>query len=77
LAGDFNVASASEYDTFKTAGYVMANHGYLGDITTQPAKSACADNIICKGFSINNIQIIEDLTVTDHKGIYADLTLLD
>ena len=77
IAGDFNVASASEYDTFKTAGYNMVNHGYLGDIMTQPEKSAYADNIICKGFSINNIQTVEDLTVTDHKGIYADLTLLD
>ena len=76
IAGDFNVADTSEYDTFKNAGYTTANHGYLGDIITQPAKSACADNIICKGFAINNIQTVDDQTVTDHKGIYADLTLL-
>lgn len=77
FSGDFNVAAASEYDAFKNAGYTMANHGYLGDIITQPAKSACADNIICKGFTINNIQIVQDTTVTDHYCMYADLTLIE
>lgn len=77
FSGDFNVADPDEYDTFINAGYVMANHGYLGDIITQPEKSACADNIICKGFTINNIQIVQDTDITDHYCIYADLTLIE
>lgn len=79
ICGDFNVSSADEYNAFKTAGYTMANNGYLGVISTFPAGESPAsalDNIIVKGFAVNNIKIVNDATLTDHCGIMCDLTVL-
>lgn len=79
ICGDFNVSSADEYNAFKTAGYTMANNGYLGVISTYPAGESpvsALDNIIVKGFAMNNIKIVNDATLTDHCAIMCDLTVL-
>ena len=78
LCADWN-AKASEFDAFARAGYSMTNHGYLGDINTYPAgdsPTSTFDNIIVKGFSINNIQIQNQPQLTDHCMIQASLTKL-
>ncbi len=34
------------------------------------------DNIIVKGFSMSNVQVVDDGTITDHCAVVADLTIL-
>ena len=79
ITGDFNVDSISEYDAFAEAGFSMANHGYLGRINTYPAGSPTAglDNILCKGFAINGIHVVDDPELSDHCAIYAELWIKD
>lgn len=78
IGADFNVASESEFDAFVSAGYQMANHGYLGDLPTYPAGNPTIgiDNIVCKGFAISDINILNDDTISDHCAVYADLTMI-
>lgn len=80
IGGDFNVADASEYDAFLNAGYVALNHGYAGDLSTYPsdAPNMALDNILCKGFTISNIQVMEDNNkeLSDHLAIFADFSLM-
>lgn len=35
------------------------------------------DNIIVKGFTMSNITVIDDGTITDHCGLYCDLTMIE
>ena len=76
ICGDFNVADVSEYDIFKSAGYVLANHGSSGDLITYPSKDGGHpfDNIICKGFEISNVQVIET-NLSDHYVIICDMVM--
>lgn len=78
IGGDFNVTDASEFDAFLNAGWVLMNHGYMGDIPTCPASNpgSCFDNIICKGFSMKQISAPGDATLSDHLSVLAELTLL-
>lgn len=80
ICADFNVAETTEFDAFSNAGYKMLNHVYLGDLQTYPSDSPAFafDNIVCKGFTISNISIVEDSNkeFSDHLGIYADFTLI-
>lgn len=81
ICGDFNVNHGNEndYDTFISAGYKMANHGYLGNISTYPAGNdpiAALDNIVYKGFVSSKIEILNDSTLSDHAAFFADLTLI-
>ncbi len=80
IGADFNTESSTEYDSFKNAGYKMANHGYLGDFVTYPAgdnPTKVLDNIICKGFTINGICVVNDAELSDHCCIYADFTMIE
>lgn len=79
MCADWNTSnSPSEYDPFLQAGYSMANHGYMGDLMTYPAgdcPDTCIDNIIVKGFSLSNIQVYNEPTLSDHCMIKADLLM--
>lgn len=93
IGGDFNVDSSTEFDAFKTNGFSMLNHDILGDIYTAPATGAndintgisasrpspdtVLDNIIVKGFTISNVQLVDEGAMSDHCGIIADLTLIE
>lgn len=60
LCGDFNARDDSYYDMFKNAGFEMANSGILGLLQTEPDytithSTGHVDNIMVKGFTINNI----------------------
>lgn len=76
IGADFNVASPTEYDQFAEAGYNMASHGRFGDLKTFPNSKggACLDNIICKGFEILDVMVI-DTRLSDHFAIACDLIL--
>lgn len=78
FCADWN-AKASEYDAFLQAGYKMANHGLMGDLLSYPAGNdpqSPYDNIIAKGFAINNVQLFNRPELTDHMMIKASLTKL-
>lgn len=77
ICGDFNVAKTTEYNAFREAGYVLANHGEFGDMITHPWKNGggtCIDNIMCKGFDIEMIQLY-NANLSDHAAISCDLTI--
>ena len=76
IAGDFNNHSSAMIQLFTEAGYTMANGGYLGWIPTSMAGNAI-DNIAVKGFKMDNIQVNQESgTLSDHRLISCDLTLL-
>lgn len=88
IAADFNVDSSSEYEIFTSAGgYTMLNHGSWGDIPTYPATGLSKgiytsakptipiDNIIVKGCTLSNVQVIDDASLTDHCGIMCDVII--
>ena len=85
VCADYNTAGTSEYDAFLSAGYQMANHGYLGDLPTVEDGAAgrhgdgrCLDNIIVKGFSIGATKVYDqELELSDHMPIACTLTMID
>ena len=95
ICGDTNVASMSELDPLTNAGFSLVNGGHLGQLTTydnDPEAEVqylpCIDNIIVKGFAINDVRVYgikksdvfpdadPDYTIADHHAIAATLTLL-
>ena len=79
IAADCNVkpADESDYELFTQAGYKMANCDYIR-IKTYPSgetQQGALDNIICKGFTLAGISVLNDATLSDHLAIYADLTM--
>ena len=81
ISADFNVDSTSEYDAFVNAGYVLANHGYIGDLGTfrneVPENRKSFDNILAKGFIMSNIKVNEDsFDLSDHAAISCDLQMI-
>ena len=77
MCGDWNVEKTEEYDPFLKAGYRMANHGERGDLTTWPATKPkdCLDNIIVKGFDLEDTQVVSLPTLSDHCVITCNLSL--
>ena len=87
------MAGVSDFSPFVEAGFTLANHGNFGDLKTCTATNSrpdigasepfrnrpyCyLDNIITKGFTMSNVRVIDDGTITDHCGVVADLTLID
>lgn len=48
------------------------------DLPSRPQVPYCyLDNIIVKGFTMSNVQVIDDGTLTDHCAVVCDLTLID
>jgi endonuclease/exonuclease/phosphatase family metal-dependent hydrolase len=81
ICADWN-CDESEFDQFITAGYQMANHGYLGDLPTYDSESEgrgmALDNIVCKGFMVSDIAVYDDeYELSDHKPIVATFTMID
>ena len=77
ICGDFNVYSVDEYNAFSSAGYIMANHGFVGDLQTafelyDSVSTKCLDNIIVRGFDITNIELFGDTNSTQETLIYSD-----
>lgn len=76
ICGDFNVQDVTEYNVFSLNGYVMANHGFMGDIVTYPNKSGgrCLDNILCKGFDVLGVDVYKT-RLSDHYIIACDVVM--
>lgn len=77
LCADWNAGTGDEYDVFAKAGYQLANHGFMGDINTcgaGPNPLHPCDNIIVKGFSVNNVEVENRPDLTDHMLIKTTLT---
>lgn len=82
IAGDFNTIPTSDWDAFLSAGYDMANHGYIGDLITHinhtTQEEYALDNIIAKGFRISDIKVYEStFDLSDHAAIACDLTMVN
>lgn len=81
IAADYNVEETSEWDAFASAGYIMANHGYLEDMVTSEnhinGNLAVIDNVIVKGFALSNIEVYQDtFNLSDHAAIGCDLKMI-
>ena len=80
MMADWNSAP-SEFQPLKNAGYTMLNHGYMGNLQTAPTRTyydGAMDNIVVKGGSINNINVLNcneegGGTLSDHYLIYCDV----
>lgn len=91
VTGDFNLTDnqLGNYDKFTNAGFKMANYDLFGRINTYPATgltdsnyttgypTLVLDNIMVKGLDITNVGIIDDGTLSDHCGIYADVVITE
>lgn len=83
ILGDFNVKTSDEYDLFKRAGYVCANHGEWGDLTTYNGTLAISngtralDNIIAKGFTISNVTVPDASVYHDINGVATKYPMSD
>ena len=92
VAGDFNLTDSqlNLYDMFKQDGYRMANYDLYGRIDTYPATGRIdsnyntsvgypilvLDNIMVKGLEITDVGIVDDGTLSDHCGIWADIKIV-
>jgi endonuclease/exonuclease/phosphatase family metal-dependent hydrolase len=97
ICGDFNVGAGTdetarqngslEFDQWASAGFKMANHGYLGDFNTGHSTYSVLDNIIVKGFDVSNIKVYDGDNaknvsqeqthqLSDHAAIGCTLTML-
>lgn len=76
ICGDFNSGRARDYIKFVEHGYKLANHGIYGNLITFPTKKGGwgLDNILCKGFSILNVQVYKT-DLSDHYAIECDLEI--
>ena len=82
ISADFNVYRAEEYDQFKAAGFELANCGARGNMRTvagrnDPSLPRVLDNIVVKGFRINDAQVFdEEMELSDHMILRAKLEML-
>lgn len=80
ILADWNTAPTG-FQPFKDAGYTMANNDFLGTLQTAWSTEwyeGAMDNIVVKGGSINNINVINVNdrgagTLSDHYLIYCDI----
>lgn len=77
LCADYNTSSIDEFQPFVDAGFTLANGGYYNAINTYPASNpkSSIDNIIVKGFSVSNITVVGDASLSDHLLIKSVLVL--
>ena len=57
--------------------YTSPSTGSRPDQSPSTSPNWYLDNIIVKGFTMSNITVVDDGTITDHCGLYCDLTLID
>ena len=81
-------AGLDELQPFIDAGFTLANSnanplltciatGSRPDLPARPQYPYCyLDNIITRGFTMSNVMVIDDGTITDHCGVVADLTMI-
>ena len=75
ICADWN-AIVTGYKIITDSGYSIANLEY----NTYPAGNNslwAIDNIICKGFQISYVNIINDSSISDHAAVYADFSIIE
>ena len=72
FAGDTNIASMSELETWTDEGYTAGNGGYWGDIQT--CGTECIDNVIVKGAIMNGFEAKGEIT-SDHKAVISEIVI--
>lgn len=85
INGGFTLANHGQWGDLKTADATGSRPDHLTDPergnnnpNTFYNRPFCVlDNIIVKGFTMSNVQVIDDGTLTDHCAVVADLTLID
>ena len=75
MCGDWN-ATKESYQLFQQKGYEILNCGCYGEFITHPQSMKPLDNIVAKGLSISNVNIIET-NLSDHYPIFCTLRLKD
>ena len=68
ICADYNVSGTEEFQAFVDAGFLLANGGVFGTISTYPASKPnhVIDNIITKGFIIQSVDVFNDAKLSDH-----------
>lgn len=79
LVGDLNTSNDvteadAEMKPFRDAGLTIGNRGYWGAKVTYPNGNYKIDNIITKGIHINNFNVIEETSVSDHYPIVSNIS---
>ncbi len=78
VGGDFNTVFSREVDwlagTFGAAGLTHATAG-VGSTITRFNIDAAADHIFARGFTVNAAGKVDTATASDHKPVWARLTL--
>lgn len=81
----------TENGTTYQGGFTLANYDANGhrlltcsatnsrpDLSNRPQYPYCyLDNIIVKGFTMSNVRVIDDGTITDHCAVVCDLTMIE
>lgn len=82
LAGDFNTDTANpaeELQVFVDAGFTLGNHGFFGDKKTYISGEGYTmnrlDNIVTKGFTLDNFIVDNTIEYSDHYPVHSDVTL--
>ena len=75
ICGDFNVSQESELSPFIQTGFTLANSSSNNILYTYPAEnpSQAIDNIIVKGFTIDRVDTVNDMRLSDHSLLRAIL----
>ena len=72
--GDYNAQTADEFEIFSKAGFPMANTG-LGTVIRTGA--TCDNIIVSPNIRIEAVKLYDEkFTLSDHKILYAEITLL-
>lgn len=74
IGGDLNTFNDDELDIYKNAGYESGNIGYWGTLITHEEKQKPLDNILVKGFKLENFFVISEKARSDHYPIIAEVT---
>lgn len=81
----------TENGTTYQGGFTLANYDANGhrlltspatgsrpDLSNRPQYPYCyLDNIIVKGFTMSNVHVVDDGTLTDHCAVWCDLTMIE
>ena len=79
ICADYNVSDVNEFLAFINAGFSLASGDDFGLFPTYPTFNPLSvyDNIIVKGFFINNVSVINYKHLSDHCIIKCDLVFND
>ena len=75
IAGDTNILQDNELEIFIENGFNLGNWGYFGFNKTYVPQNYGLDNIITKGFTINNFDVSTDQVYSDHYPCFSKVNI--